>query len=97
MTVYEYAVKIRNRIKDCKSIDQAREILVEAQKVIEKSKISPSSREKFWIELYNSLDYSIRMDGSLYYTSESQDASALSAIIAAAKQVIAQNIAQKMK
>jgi hypothetical protein len=86
VTVDEYVKKIAEQITQSSSEEEALEVVEKAQRVIEKSDISNSSKKRFWVDLYES------MGGDLTYTSESQDSAALSAIIDAAKAAIAQRV-----
>jgi len=76
--------KIAGQINSCTSESEARAIVEKAQQVIDDSNISIASQKQFWIDLYEELG------SDLTYTCESQDSSALSAIIDAAKAAIAQ-------
>lgn len=86
MTVDDYVKKISEQIGQSSSEVEAVAIVEKAQRVIDKSDISESSKKRFWVELYDELG------GDLSYVSESQDSSALSAIINAAKAAIAQRV-----
>ena len=86
MTIDEYVKKIAKQIGQSSSKEEALEIIEKAQRVIEKSDISESSKKRFWVDLYES------MGGDLTATCESQDSAALSAIISAAKAAIAQRV-----
>jgi hypothetical protein len=85
MTIDEYRVKILGLLKACSSEKEARSILNNADKVLDNSDISESSKKKFWINLYENL-------GDEYALIEKQASSSLSAIIAAAKEVIAKKV-----
>ncbi len=84
MTLNEYVEKITQEIKDSASKQKALSVVEKAQRVLNDSKIAKSAQEQFWIDLYESLG------GSREFIAESQDAAALSAIISAAKAVIAE-------
>ncbi|WP_412521893.1 hypothetical protein [Shewanella algae] len=83
MTPNEYMKKISKQITNSSSEEEAIALIEKAQRVIDNSKISTTSKEKFWIDLYEELG------GEHSWACESQDSSALSAIIAAAKAAIA--------
>ena len=86
MTLDEYRIKICRNIETSRSNEQALAYIQEARNVLYESNISQYNRRQFWTELYTDLT---RLN-------ERQSASALSAIIAAAQQAIAQQI-QKEK
>lgn len=84
MTVNEYVKKIAEEIGKSSSKSEAVAIVEKAQRVIDNSDISAVSKSRFWVDLYEELG------GDLSWACESQDSSALSAIIDAAKSAIAQ-------
>ncbi len=86
MTLNEYLKKILKQIQDSSSEAEAISVVEKAQKVLDDSNISESSKEQFWIDLYEELG------GDYILVMESQGSSALSEIIAAAKTVIAQKL-----
>lgn len=85
MTLTEYIEKISKQISACTSENEALHIIKTAEKVLRESNISESSKKRFWTELYESLG------GDWNLCVESQDSSALAAIIIAAKAAIAAN------
>lgn len=87
MITNEYVKKIAEEITTCSSEQEALAIVEKAQRVIDRSNISTSSKKQFWIDLYEELG------GDLSWVLESQDSSALSAIIDAAKAAIANRTA----
>lgn len=86
MTLNEYLNEIFLEIKSAKSQDQAIRIIKKAEKVLGQSDLTDRSRRSFWVDLYNKL----KDDPTLIL--EKQAASSLSNIVAAAQQVIADNI-----
>lgn len=84
MTLYEYLKEVENKIYKAGSRQSAIQIVEEAQNVLTKSNISSQSQKQFWIDLYE------KLGGDLNVALEKQGGDALSNIIAAAKQVIAE-------
>lgn len=84
MTLYEYLKEVENKIYKAGSCQSAIQIVEEAQNVLTKSNISSQSQKQFWIDLYE------KLGGDLNVALEKQGGDALSNIIAAAKQVIAE-------
>lgn len=83
MTPNEYLNKISKEIRECLTDKQAIEVVEKAERVLDNSNISESSKKQFWVDLYEELG------GESSWVCESQDSAALSAIINAAKAIIA--------
>jgi hypothetical protein len=81
MTIDEYVRKIAREIFS--NPHAYREILNRATSVIDNSNITPSSKQAFWVKLYNELG------GDLNVANESQDSAELWKLIADAKSAIA--------
>ncbi|WP_419227628.1 hypothetical protein [Alteromonas sp. OM2203] len=86
MTIDEYRKKILGLLKASSSEQEVRSVLKTADEVLKDSDISESSKKQFWVDLYEDLG------GDDYVLMEKQASSSLSAIVAAAKEVIAKKV-----
>lgn len=89
MTLEEYLNEVFQNINNAKSKREARRAVEKAEKVLDQSDIKRSSKKSFWIELYE------RLNDKSNLKLEKQAASSLSDIVAAAQEVIADNIDKK--
>ncbi len=90
MTATEYKDKILNEICNASSVEDVKDIINKADNVVNNSDISNLSKNKFWIDLNNDL---LKESISL----EEQAGSSLSAIISAAKAIIASKISTSIQ
>lgn len=90
MSTDEYLKKISQEIQKSESNQQVIEVLEKAQRVLDNSQILEVSKKKFWVDLYNDIENDFQPKTERFLIAvESQDGSALSDIIAAAKAAIA--------
>ncbi|MGY1511026.1 hypothetical protein ACW7GX_11505 [Aeromonas hydrophila] len=85
MTLNEYANKISQKIIN--SPYSYEEIISEAERVLESSKISAKGKKQFWIDLFKLLEEFFKIHSSFAF--ESQDSSELSKVVEMAKLIIA--------
>lgn len=84
MTLGEYRDKVFSKITQCERRSDVTKLLQEVEQVLRNSEMPVSSKRQFWVDLYQKLSEPILI--------KEQSGSALSDIIAAAKEVISQNI-----
>lgn len=87
MTLEEYRIQVIEKLKACREPLWARNLLAEVDLVLTNSGISDQARKTFWEDLKNDLEV-VAQESTLLL--EKQAATALSAVITAARAAIAQ-------
>ncbi|EPF2550339.1 hypothetical protein ACSL9F_003531 [Vibrio cholerae] len=86
MTLNDYLNQTEQKLRNASNREEAESIVHSAQSVLNTSKISEDAQSQFWADLYR------KLGGGQEVLLEKQGADSLSAILDAAKRVIAQKV-----